>query len=176
MRFIETALPGAFVIEPDLQHDERGFFARTFCRNEFRQHGLNPDLAQCSISFNRQRDTLRGMHFQAPPHVEAKLVRCTLGAVYDVVVDLRPTSPTFRQWTGVELTAGNRKMIYVPEELAHGFITLADDTEMFYQMSEFFDPACARGVRWNDPAFGIRWPETPRTLSERDQSYPDFTA
>lgn len=175
MRFIETPLPGAFVIEAELQHDARGFFARTFCRDEFREHGLDTGLAQCNISFNRQRGTLRGMHFQAPPLAEAKLVRCTLGAAYDVVVDLRPASPTFRQWTGVELTAGNRKMIYVPQGLAHGFITLADDTEMFYQMSEVFDPACARGVRWDDPAFRVRWPAPPAVISERDRSYPDFT-
>lgn len=175
MKFTESALPGAFIIDIEPVEDERGFFARTFCRQEFEAHGLNPGLAQCSVSFNPRKGTLRGMHFQAPPLAEAKLVRCTLGAAYDVVVDLRPTSPTFRQWTGVELTAANRKMIYVAEGLAHGFITLGDDTEMLYQMSEFFDPACARGVRWNDPAFGIRWPQTPRAISERDQGYPDFS-
>ena len=176
MIFRDTALKGAYLIEPEPIHDERGFFARTFCRREFESHGLNPNLVQCSLSYNANKGTLRGMHYQAPPHEEAKVIRCTSGAVYDVIVDLRRTSPTFRKWMGVELTAANRKMLYVPEGMAHGFITLTNDTEMFYQMSEFFDPACARGVRWNDPVFGIRWPETPHTVSGRDQGYPDFIA
>lgn len=174
MIFTETSLPGAYVIEPELQQDERGVFARTFCSREFAEYGLNPNLVQCNISFNRNRGTLRGMHFQAPPHEEAKLVRCTLGAIYDVIVDIRPQSPTFRQWLGVELSAANRKMLYIPEGLAHGFLTLEDDTEVFYQMSEFYHPECARGIRWDDPVFGIRWPDAPRVISAKDQQYPGY--
>jgi dTDP-4-dehydrorhamnose 3,5-epimerase len=174
--FRETKLPGAFVIEPERLEDERGFFARTWCEREFRAHGLNPRLVQCNVSYNRARSTLRGMHYQAAPHEEAKLVRCTMGAVHDVVVDLRPDSPTFRQWVAVELSARNRTMLYVPEGFAHGFQTLEDDTEVFYQMSELYHPECARGVRWDDPAFGIEWPLPPRALSERDRQYVDFVS
>lgn len=175
MTFTETPLPGAYLIEPDRLGDERGFFARTWCAREFAAHGLNAELAQCNISFNRQAGTLRGMHFQAAPHAEAKLVRCTQGAVYDVIVDLRPDSPTHRQWYGAELTAENRHMLYVPEGFAHGFQTLVPDTEVFYQMSAFYVPKSARGVRWDDPAIGIVWPETSeRILSDRDARYPDY--
>jgi len=146
MRFIPTNLAGAYLIEPEPVSDERGFFARTWCWNEFADKGLNPNLVQCNISYNKARGTLRGMHYQTAPHAEAKLVRCTQGAIYDVIVDLRNDSSTFTQWFGAELTAQNRKALYVPEGFAHGFITLKDDTEMLYQMSEFFHAECAAGV------------------------------
>lgn len=174
MIFIETKLKGAFVIEPERLEDERGFFARTWCQSEFEAHGLNPRLAQCSISFNKRRGTLRGMHYQAAPHEEAKLVRCIRGAIYDVILDLRPVSPTFRQWTSVELTADNRRMVYIPEGCAHGFQTLEDSTEVFYGMSEFYCPEAARGVRWDDPAFGIEWPVQVTAVSYKDNSYSAF--
>lgn len=174
MIFTETKLKDAYVIEPERLEDERGFFARTFCEHEFAAHGLCTRFVQCNISFNKRKGTIRGMHYQVAPHAEAKLVRCTMGAIYDVIIDLRPGSPTFAQWVAVELTAQNRRMVYVPEGLAHGFQTLEDNTEVFYQMSEFYHPECARGVRWNDPAFGIKWPLTPVIISARDQSYPDF--
>jgi dTDP-4-dehydrorhamnose 3,5-epimerase len=170
--FTETKLSGAYVIEPEKQEDERGFFARMFCQNEFKAHGLNPCVVQCSISFNRRKGTLRGMHYQARPHEEAKLVRCTAGAICDVIVDLRPGSRTFKQWVAVELAAQERKMLYIPEGLAHGFQTLEDDTEVFYQMSEFYHPECAGGVRWNDPTFSINWPLPDPFMSDRDKTYP----
>jgi len=175
MIFTETDLKGAFTIAPELLADERGFFARAWCRHEFRAHGLSPRLTQCNISFNRKRGTLRGMHYQAKPYEEAKLVRCTTGSIYDVIIDLRPQSPTFRQHIAVVLTARNRTMLYVPEGCAHGFQTLEDNTEVFYQMSHSYAPVHARGVRWNDPAFGIRWPVPERIISERDQCFPDFS-
>jgi dTDP-4-dehydrorhamnose 3,5-epimerase len=174
MRFTETKLKGAYIIEPEPIADERGFFARTFCAREFEAHGLNPRLAQCNISYNARRGTLRGMHYQAAPHQEAKLVRCTMGAIYDVIIDLRPESPTFKHWIAVELTAENRLMLYVPTGFAHGFQTLEDNTEVFYQMSEFYHPECARGVRWDDPAFGIKWPILHPILSNKDRSYPNY--
>jgi dTDP-4-dehydrorhamnose 3,5-epimerase len=176
MIFSATALAGAYLIEPERLEDERGFFARTWCVDEFAARGLNPRLVQCSISFNRRKGTLRGMHFQAAPHEEAKLVRCTRGAIYDVIVDLRPDSPTFKRWTAVDLTAENRRMLYVPEGFAHGFQTLEDESEVSYQMSEYYHAASARGVRWDDPAFGIEWPVEERTISARDRHYPDFLA
>lgn len=176
MIFTETELPGAFLIEPERKEDMRGFFARIWCVEEFKKHGLNPQLVQCNISFNHKKGTLRGMHWQVPPHPEAKLVRCTMGALHDVIIDLRPASPTYRRHLGVELTAENRKMLFIPEGFAHGFQTLADNTEVFYQMSDFFAADCARGLRWNDPAFGIKWPPGERILNERDRSYPDFAA
>jgi dTDP-4-dehydrorhamnose 3,5-epimerase len=172
--FKETKLKGAFIIEPERIEDERGFFARTFCRKEFEAHGLNPYLVQCSVSFNKKKGTLRGMHYQAAPHQEAKLVRCTMGAIHDVILDLRPNSPTFKQWVSVELSADNRRMVYLPEGVAHGFQTLAPDTEVFYQMSEFYHPESVRGVRWDDQRFGIRWPAAERVISVRDLSYPGF--
>ena len=175
MRFIETRIPGTFVVELEARSDARGFFARSWCRDEFRAAGLDADLAQCNISYNAARGTLRGMHYQAAPHGEAKLVRCTAGAIHDVVVDLRPDSPTFRQWLAVELSAGNHRMLYVPEGLAHGFQTLEDGSEVFYQMSVPYHAASACGVRWDDPAFGIAWPLADPLLSERDRAYPDFT-
>lgn len=174
MIFTATDLAGAFVIEPERLGDERGFFARTWCQREFEEHGLNPRLAQCSISFNARKGTLRGMHYQAAPHQEVKLVRCTMGAIYDVIVDLRPQSPTYTQHLGVVLSAENRTMLYVPEGFAHGFQTLEENSEVYYQMSEFYAPDSARGVRWNDPAFGIAWPADERTIIARDQSYPDY--
>lgn len=172
MKFVETALPGACVIEMEPIRDERGFFARSFCREEFAAHGLNPGLVQCSVSFNEKRGTLRGMHWQAKPHEEAKLVRCTLGAIYDVILDLRPDSPAFRHWIAVELSAENHRALYIPEGCAHGFQTLADNSEVFYQMSGFYHPGCARGVRWDDPAFGIEWPVAEPILSRKDRDYP----
>jgi dTDP-4-dehydrorhamnose 3,5-epimerase len=174
MRFHHTKLAGVFRISLDTIPDERGFFARSWCQEEFRNHGLNPNLAQCNISFNTHRGTLRGMHYQAPPFPEAKLVRCTKGAIYDVVVDLRRDSPTCTQWIAVHLTAADRNMVYVPEGCGHGFLTLEDGAEVFYQMAEFFHPESARGVRWNDPQFQIEWPGEVRVMSERDRSYPDF--
>lgn len=174
MIFTETKLNGAFIVEPELLKDERGFFARTWCKREFYSQGLNLNLVQCNISFNKHRGTLRGMHYQAAPHEEAKLVRCTIGSIYDVIIDLRPESPTFKAWFSVELTAENRKMIYIPEGFGHGFMTLEDNTEAFYQMSEFYAPECARGIRWNDSAFGIIWPEDVKVISEKDKQYPGF--
>jgi dTDP-4-dehydrorhamnose 3,5-epimerase len=173
MIFSETKLPGAYLIEPQRLADERGFFARTWCRREFEAHGLDASLAQCNISFNRQAGTLRGMHYQVAPSAEAKLVRCTMGAIYDVIIDLRPGSPTFLQHIGVELTVENRAMLFIPEGFAHGFQTLADSTEVSYQMSEFYAPEHARGVRWDDPAFGIVWPLPVSIISEKDRALPD---
>ncbi len=174
MIFKETKLKGAFVIEPERIEDERGFFARTFCRKEFEAHGLDPNLVQCSVSFNKTKGTLRGMHYQVSPYQETKLVRCTTGAIHDVILDLRPDSPTFKQWVSVELTRENWRMLYVPKGVAHGFQTLHDETEVLYQMSEFFHSECAKGVRWDDPQFGIEWPSAERIISERDRTYPDF--
>jgi dTDP-4-dehydrorhamnose 3,5-epimerase len=174
MIFTETPLKGAYIIEPERLEDERGFFARTWCQREFKAHGLGTELAQCNISFNRRKGTLRGMHYQSAPHAETRLVRCTSGIVYDVIVDLRPQSVTYKRWFSIELTAENHRMLYVPEGFAHGFITLRDDTEVFYQMSEFYAPEFARGVRWNDPAFGIEWPENVQVMAEHDRRYPDF--
>lgn len=175
MNFKETALVGAYVVEIEPHVDERGFFARSWCQREFQEHGLNSRLVQCNISYNRKKGTLRGMHYQVPPFAEAKLVRCTKGAVHDVILDLRPNSLTFKQHIGVLLTADAHNMLYVPEGFAHGFITLADDTEILYQMSEFYAPDASRGVRWNDPAFHIEWPVAVRVISERDANCPDFT-
>ena len=174
MIFHETVLPGVFLIQPELREDHRGFFTRTWCEREFGQHGLNPRLVQCSISFNRRRGTLRGMHYQEAPHAEAKLIRCTRGAIWDVALDARPESLTFRQHVGVELTAENRAALYIPEGLAHGFQTLVDDTEVLYQMSEFYAPEAGRGIRFDDPAFAIPWPLPEPILLERDRMYANF--
>lgn len=174
MKFTPLPLQGAFVIEPEPIADERGFFARTFCREEFAAHGLNPDLVQCSVSFNKKKGTLRGMHYQKKPHEESKVVRCTMGAIYDVIIDLRPLLPTFKRWVGVELSSENRKQIYVPEGFAHGFLTLSDESEVFYQISESFHSECTAGVRWDDPSFGIRWPLYPQIIAAKDASYPDY--
>jgi dTDP-4-dehydrorhamnose 3,5-epimerase len=172
MKFHETELKGAFIIEPEKREDERGFFARSWCQREFEQHGLVPTVVQANISCNRKKGTLRGMHYQAAPHEETKLVRCTRGAIYDVIVDVRPESPTFRKWIGVELTARNYKMLYVPEGFAHGFQTLADDTEVVYQVTQFYTPGAERGIRWNDPAIQIEWPEAVHSISEKDANWP----
>lgn len=174
MIFRETKLAGAFVVEPERLADERGFFARTWCRREFADRGLSADLAQCNVSFNTRKGTVRGMHYSVAPHAEVKLVRCTRGAIRDVIVDLRPDSPTFRQWAGAELSAENGRALYIPEGLAHGFQTLEDGTEVFYQMSDFFHPECARGVRWDDPAFGLAWPLPISVISEKDLGFATF--
>lgn len=174
MIFTPTKLAGVFEISIEPKADERGFFARTWCGEEFAAHGLNPELAQCSVSFNNKKGTLRGMHYQAAPHAEAKLVRCTQGSLFDVALDLRPQSATFKQWTGTTLSAAKRNMLFIPEGCAHGFITLEGETEIFYQISEFFKPELSRGVRWDDPAFKIAWPEAMKVISERDRTYPDF--
>jgi dTDP-4-dehydrorhamnose 3,5-epimerase len=174
MIFHETKLKGVFEIHLEPKADDRGSFARSFCRQEFEQHGLNPTIVQCSVSFNEKKGTLRGLHYQADPHPETKLLRCTQGAIYDVVVDLRPSSPTFKDWIGVILTAVHRHMIYVPKGCAHGFLTLEDRSEIFYQMSEIYYPELSRGARWDDPAFHIDWPAQPVIMSDRDRSYPDF--
>jgi dTDP-4-dehydrorhamnose 3,5-epimerase len=174
MIFQKTTLHGAFVIEPERLADERGFFARSFCANEFKAHGLNPCVAQCNISHNARKGTLRGMHFQIPPCAEAKLVRCTRGAIYDVIVDMRSGSPTYKSHVGIRLDESNRLMLYIPEGFAHGFLTLEDDTEIFYQMSEFYSPQHASGFRWNDPYFDLKWSDEITVISERDRSYPDF--
>ncbi|MGE5219468.1 MAG: dTDP-4-dehydrorhamnose 3,5-epimerase [Chloroflexota bacterium] len=175
MKFLETKLKGAFIIEPELLRDDRGFFARTWCRREAEAVGLSTDWVQCNVSFNRVKGTLRGMHYQAAPWEEIKLVRCSRGAIYDVIIDLRPQSATCKQWVGVELTADNCRMVYVPKGFAHGFLTLQDESEVFYQMSQFYSAEHARGVRWDDPAFGIKWPIGVSVLTERDRSYADFT-
>ena len=174
MIFKPTRLQGAFVVEPEKLEDGRGFFARNWCAREFEAQGLNPRLVQCNISLSKRKGTLRGIHYQAPPHAEAKLVRCTAGSIYDVIIDLRPESPTFEKYAAEVLTARNHKMLYVPEDFAHGFLTLEDDSEVFYQMSEFYVPEQSKGVRWNDPVFGIEWPMAPCIMSERDRSHPDF--
>jgi dTDP-4-dehydrorhamnose 3,5-epimerase len=174
MKFGHTNIPGAVVIEIEPLKDDRGFFARTFCEQEFEAHGLCFRVVQCSISFNRRRGTLRGMHYQAKPHEEAKLVRCTRGSLYDVIVDLRPQSPAFRKWFGLELDSAKSRMLHIPQGVAHGFETLEDNTEVFYQISESYDPGSTRGVRWDDPAFGIEWPLPPQAMSDRDRQYPDF--
>ncbi len=175
MIFVETKLPGAFIVDLEPREDSRGFFARAWCEREFEEHGLETRLVQCNLSFNHSEGTVRGMHFQLPPHEEAKLIRCTRGAIYDVLVDLRPDSPAYMDWIGVELTAENRRTVYAPVGVAHGYQTLADETETFYQVSEFYAPGAEGGVRWNDPAFGIEWPLPVRVISEKDASWPDYS-
>ena len=172
MKFSASPLPGVFAVDLERIEDERGFFARSFCAAEFLQRGLAASLSQCSVSYNARRGTLRGLHYQAAPHDEEKLVRCTAGAVFDVVVDLRSASPTYRRWYGAELTAANRRAMYVPKGCAHGFITLTADTEVFYMISVAHAPGFARGLRWNDPAFAIDWPMPPAVISERDAGHP----
>jgi dTDP-4-dehydrorhamnose 3,5-epimerase len=171
LNFLPTPLAGAYILELERLEDARGFFARSFCQEEFRKHGLRTTIAQCNVSWNRKRGTLRGLHFQAAPHEEAKVVRCTSGAIWDVIVDLRESSATRLRWHAVELSVENRRALYVPEGCAHGFQTLADDSEVLYQMSEFYHPDLARGVRWDDPRLGIKWPLLDPILSERDRSY-----
>jgi dTDP-4-dehydrorhamnose 3,5-epimerase len=172
MKFTPTKIAGVWILEPERHEDDRGWFARTWCAQEFREHGLVAEFTQCSMSFNRRKGTLRGMHWQVAPHEEAKLVRCTRGSMFDVALDLRPSSPTFRQWVGAELTAENGQALFIPEGCAHGFQTLADDTEVFYQIAGEYHPASGRGVRWNDPAFRIAWPLAEPLLSLRDRAFP----
>lgn len=171
MIFRETKLGGAFIMELEKFEDDRGFFAQSWSSKELAEHGLEEPLAESAISFNKRKGTLRGMHYQASPHSQGKIVRCTMGSIYDVVIDLRASSSTFKQWFGVELTAGNRLMLYVPKGFAHGFQTVEDETEVFYQMSDIYAPGSVRGVRWNDPAFNIEWPRPVTRMSERDKRF-----
>jgi dTDP-4-dehydrorhamnose 3,5-epimerase len=170
--FSETALSGAYIIEPEKINDQRGSFARVWCRRELEQHGLKGDLAQSNIGFSYRKGTLRGLHFQRAPHREVKIVRCTRGSMFDVIVDLRPESPTYQRWFGVELNDENRRMIYVPEGFAQGYMTLADNTEMNYHTSEFYSAEAASGVRYDDPVIGIRWPLAVTVISEQDRNWP----
>jgi len=174
MIFTETIIKGAFIIEPELRMDKRGFFARSYCRDEFGNHGLDTSIAQCNISYNKNKGTMRGMHYQAPPYEEAKIVSCTRGAIFDVILDLRRNSKTFRQWAAIELTDKNFKMVYIPKGCAHGFQTLKDNTMVYYQMTEVFHPEFACGVKWDDPAFGIQWPSGKKIISEKDTLFPGF--
>jgi dTDP-4-dehydrorhamnose 3,5-epimerase len=174
VRFLPTPVAGTCLVEPERQADDRGFFARTWCAREFAEHGLEPALSQCSVSYNHRRGTLRGLHYQAPPFAEVKLVRCTRGAVYDVAVDLRPDSPTYLRWVGVELTAENGRALYLPRGVAHGFYALADATEVAYQISTAYEPSAARGVRWDDPLLGVGWPGPVAVITPRDRGYPDL--
>ena len=174
MKFVKTPIGGVLLIEIEPVTDMRGHFARTFCAEEFRRQGLETQVAQCSMAFTARAGTVRGMHYQRDPHGEAKLVRCTRGAVHDAVIDLRPDSPTFRQWFGIEISASSRRMIYVPPGLAHGYQSLEDETEVAYQMSTAHRPDAEAGVRWDDPSFGVRWPQPVTLISERDRSFPDF--
>ena len=174
MIFSETPLKGAFLLEVEKREDERGYFGRTFCMREFESHGLNPRVVQCSISFNRRKGTLRGMHWQTTPYEESKLVSCLRGRIYDVIIDLRPDSQTYTRHFATELSGVNRQMVYVPEGFAHGFQTLEDDTEVFYQISQIYSSEHSRGARWDDPAFSISWPPAERIIIERDRNYPLF--
>jgi dTDP-4-dehydrorhamnose 3,5-epimerase len=176
MIFTETKLKGAFIIDLELKADDRGAFARTFCMKEFEQHGLKPTVAQCNLSFNYKAGTLRGMHYQVPPAAETKLVRCTKGAIYDVIIDMRPDSPTYMQHIGVELTADNRRALYVPELFAHGYQALTDDAEVVYQVGEFYTPGYERGIRYDDPAFEIEWPMPVTVISPKDAAWAPFEA
>jgi dTDP-4-dehydrorhamnose 3,5-epimerase len=175
MRFNETGIAGVYSIEPRRFEDERGFFAPAFSAKEFAARGMANTFVETNISYSRYRGTLRGIHYQAAPYGQAKLVRCTRGTIFDVAVDLRPSSPTFKKWVGVELSAENRSMLYLPADCGHGYQSLVDDTEVFYMVSEVYVPESGRGFRWDDPAFGIDWPDVgPRVLNNRDQDYPDF--
>lgn len=174
MRFVETQIPGVMVVESEPSEDDRGSFPRAFCAHAFREAGLALDIVQCNTSFTRERGTLRGMRYQAEPGAEIKLVRCARGRVFDVALDLRPQSPTFRRWTAAELDADGQRANFVPEGCAHGFLTLAGDSEVFYMMGRAYSPDHARGVRWDDPAFAIAWPAQPRVISSRDAGFADF--
>jgi dTDP-4-dehydrorhamnose 3,5-epimerase len=174
MLFTPTALGDAYIVEPERRSDDRGFFARTWCQRAFTEQGLDANLVQCNVSFNHRQGTLRGMHFQLPPFAETKLVRCTQGAIYDVIIDLRPDSPTFQRWVGAELTAANGHALYVPKGFAHGFQTLTDNAEVFYQMSAFYEPGYAGGLRWNDATFKIDWPMAVTVIADRDRTYADY--
>ncbi|GAB1542614.1 dTDP-4-dehydrorhamnose 3,5-epimerase [Scytonema sp. NUACC21] len=175
MIFTETELKGAYIIDLDQKHDHRGFFARTFCAQEFEAHGLKPTVAQCNLSFNYKKGTLRGMHYQLPPAAETKLIRCISGAIYDVIIDMRPESPTFLQHIGVELSAENRRALYVPEMFAHGYQALTDGAEVVYQVGEFYTPGYERGLRHDDPFFNIQWPIEVTEISEKDKNWPLMT-
>jgi dTDP-4-dehydrorhamnose 3,5-epimerase len=175
MIFTETKLKGAFEIEIKKLEDDRGFFGRSWCANEMKDHGLKNNLCQANTSFSIKKGTLRGMHYQSDPYQETKLIRCTRGAIYDVIIDLRPTSPTYKQWIGVELTQDNYKMLYVPEDFAHGFITLEDNSEVTYLVTQFYTPGAEKGLRWNDPAFNIQWPFEPVIMTEKDKTHPTYT-
>jgi len=175
MIFTETKLKGAYIIEVQKFEDNRGFFGRTFCQREFQDHGLNPNVSQANVSYNKKQGTLRGMHYQIKPYEEVKLVRCTRGAIFDVIIDMRPDSATCKQWIGVELRENSYTMLYVPEAFAHGFQTLEDDTEVIYQVSQFYTPGSERGIRYNDPAFRINWPVEVQVISDKDSSWPDYS-
>lgn len=175
MIFKQTKLKGAFIIEMEPIGDIRGFFARAWCKKEFEKHGLRSDFVQANITFNKHKGTLRGMHYQVAPYQEAKVVRCIKGSLFDVIIDLCPDSPTYREWVGIELTEDNYRMLYLPEGFAHGYKTLEDNTEVSYQVSQFYCPESERGIRWNDPGFGIGWPETSElVISDKDKNWPDF--
>jgi dTDP-4-dehydrorhamnose 3,5-epimerase len=174
MKFTETKLKGAFIVEIEKLSDDRGFFARSWCQKEFEAHGLDSNIVQANVSYNHQKGTLRGMHYQIEPYQECKLIRCTRGAIYDVIIDLRTDSPTYKQWTGVELTADNYTLFFVPQDFAHGFQTLIDETEITYQVSQFYTPGSERGIRFDDRVFNIRWPQEVTILSEKDKTWPDF--
>lgn len=176
MIFTETKLKGAFILDLENREDDRGFFARTFCMKEFEQHGLKPTVAQCNLSYNHKAGTMRGMHYQTPPAAETKLVRCTRGAIYDVIIDLRPESPTYMQHIGVELTADNRRALYVPELFAHGYLALTDGAEVVYQVGEFYTPGYEHGIRYDDPAFKIEWPIPITVISPKDAAWAPFEA
>lgn len=175
MIFTETPLKGAFVLEIKKIEDDRGFFGRSWCKHELEEHGLNANMAQANTSFSKKKGTIRGMHFQANPYQETKLIRCVRGAIYDVIIDLRKNSPTFKQWFGVELTQDNYKMLYCPEDFAHGFVTLVDNSEVYYNVTAFYTPGAERGIKFNDSAFKIKWPVEPTIFSEKDLSHPDFS-
>lgn len=175
MIFTELELKGAFLVEVKKLEDERGFFGRAWCANEFKQHGLNPSFVQLNTSFSHKKGTIRGMHYQVDPYQEVKFIRCTRGRIWDVIIDLRPGSPTFMKWMGNELSADNYRMVYVPENFAHGFVTLEDNSEVYYPVSQFYTPGAERGLRWNDPAFDIKWPIEITVVSEKDQSHRDFS-
>ncbi len=174
MIFTETVLPGAYIIDLEKKEDERGFYARAFCKNEFGNKGLKTDIAQANIIYTKHKATLRGLHLQLPPYEETKLIRCTKGAIYDVIIDLRPGSATYKQHLGINLTADNFKMVYVPEGFAHGYLTLENDTHVAYHVTEFYTPGYEKGVRWNDPAFYVKWPIQPEIISKKDKSFPNY--
>jgi dTDP-4-dehydrorhamnose 3,5-epimerase len=173
--FTETELKGAFIINVKKLEDERGFFGRTFCQKEFEDHGINPHVVQANVSYNKVKGTVRGMHYQVHPYEETKLVRCVRGAIYDVIIDLRKNSPTYTKWIGVELREDSYRMLFVPEGFGHGFITLQDNTEVIYQVSQFYTPGSERGIRWDDPAFNIHWPIKPVIISDKDTQHSDYT-
>ena len=175
MKFSQTKIDGVWQITLDRHEDDRGWFARSWCVREFEEQGINPRMVQCNLSFNQKRGTLRGMHYQAEPHTEDKYIRVNRGAIYDVALDLRPDSPTYKQWQGFELSTANHTFLYLPKGIAHGFLTLTDETEVMYLVSAFYEPDAGRGVRWNDPAFGIDWPFEPSVMVERDRTYEDFS-